>query len=160
MALRTPIKICHKDLINQHSVRDITAEIYLPQSCESWTMEGKMTACFHLIFFHTTFTICVRRQSPVKTPTIYTRCTWLRTNSLVDFLRFTLGQKDLVVAQPLNIDQRLQSVREVHRSSARAHDDNGDPIRTYSDVSRVRVTSLSAKLVYSNSTVPKAPKRV
>ena len=55
----------------------------------------------------------------------------LRASSSLDLLRSTLGQKELAVAQKLIVDQRLISAHEVHWSSARTLDANGDPTQFY-----------------------------
>ena len=47
-------------------------------------------------------------------------------------LRFTLGQKAYANPQMMVADQRLLSLRDAHRSSARVHKDRGTPARSHS----------------------------
>ena len=67
---------------------------------------------------------------------------WTLLSSLVDLLSSTLGQMDFAVTQKLVVDQRLLSIRVVHRSSAKIQNENGDSTRSHSDVSEVSVSAL------------------
>lgn len=58
-------------------------------------------------------------QCSVRTPIIAARLGLLSASSWADFLRITLGQKDLAVAQVVVVNQRLPSSLEDHRPSAR-----------------------------------------